>query len=317
MTEETGFTIHPGTHLGPVYLKIADLTQALEFYQDVLGLNAGPGENGQVRGSSAEPALQPGESGQLVSLSAGRDQPLIVLHEVPGARPKPPRSTGLYHFAILVPTRLDLAQVLRRLDETGYPLTGASDHGVSEALYLSDPDGNGIEIYRDRPREEWPRRAEELRMGVEALDIDDVLRELKHGEVQWAGLPSGTTIGHVHLHVADLNQAEVFYRDGLGFGLMQRMGASAIFVSAGGYHHHVGANIWTGVGAPPPPPDAVGLEQFTILLPDPAELAKTVEHLRQNGAQLADVNTGGATPAVRTQDPSGNKIVLSIQGALL
>jgi len=316
MAEETGFTIHAGTHLGPVYLKIADLPRALAFYRDVLGLSGGPapwpGENGQLLSLSAEPAPRPGENAKVLGLSAGPDQPLIVLHEVAGARPKPPRSTGLYHFAILVPTRLDLAQLLRRFDETGYPLGGASDHSVSEALYLSDPDGNGIEIYRDRPREEWPRRAEELRMGVEALDLDDVLNELQHGDVQWAGLPAGTTIGHVHLHVADLHQAEVFYRDGLGFALMQRMGANAIFVSAGGYHHHVGANIWAGAGAPPPPSDAVGLEQFTILLPDRAELARTVEHLRQTGAQLEDVQTGGAAPAARTQDPSGNKIVLSI-----
>ena len=303
MAEKTGFSIHPETQLGPVYLKIADLPRALAFYRDVLGLSAGP-------------ALKSEETGQVLHLSAGIDQPLIVLHEVPGARPKPPRSTGLYHYAILVPTRLDLAQVLRRLDETGYPLGGASDHGVSEALYLSDPDGNGIEIYRDRPREEWPRRADELRMGVEALDLDDFLRELKHGEVGWAGLPPDTTIGHVHLHVDDLHDAEVFYRDGLGFALMQRMGAGAIFVSAGGYHHHVGANIWAGAGAPPPPPDAVGLEQFVILLPNQAELARTVEHLRQLGAQLEDVQTDGAAGAVRTQDPSGNKIVLSIPGAL-
>jgi catechol 2,3-dioxygenase len=316
MAEETDFTIHPGTHLGPVYLKIANMPRALAFYRDVLGLSVQPepgrGENARVLALSAEPAPGPGENAKVLALSAGRDQSLIVLHEVPGARPKPPRSTGLYHFAILAPTRLDLAQVLRRLDETGYPLDGASDHGVSEALYLSDPDGNGIEIYRDRPREEWPRRSDELRMGVEALDLDDFLRDLKHGDVHWAGLPAGTTIGHVHLHVADLHEAEVFYRDGLGFALMQRMGASAIFVSAGGYHHHVGANIWAGVGAPPPPTDAVGLEQFTILLPDRAELARTVDHLRQVDAQLEDVQTGGAAPAARTQDPSGNKIVLSI-----
>jgi catechol 2,3-dioxygenase len=302
MAEETGFRIHPGTLLGPVYLKISDLPRALGFYRDVLGLNAGP-------------ATAAAGDGQVLSLSTGTGQPLIVLHAVPGAGRKPPRSTGLYHYAILVPTRLDLAQVLRRLGETGYPLGGASDHGVSEALYLSDPDGNGIEIYRDRPRDEWPRRADELRMGIEALDLDDVLRELRHGAVQWAGLPAGTTIGHVHLHVADLHQAEVFYRDGLGFALMQRMGPSAIFVSAGGYHHHVGANIWAGAGAPPPPAEAVGLEQFTILLPDQTELARTVEHLRQSGAPVEDGQAQSETAAVTTQDPSGNKILLSIQGA--
>jgi catechol 2,3-dioxygenase len=298
MTEETGFRIHPGTRLGPVYLRISDLPRALGFYRDVLGLKAGTATAGDG-------------DGQVLSLSTGGRQPMIVLHAVPGARRKPPRTTGLYHYAILVPTRVDLAQVLRRLDETGYPLGGASDHGVSEALYLSDPDGNGIEIYRDRPREEWPRRGDELRMGVEALDLDDIRRELKHGAVQWSGLPAGTTIGHVHVHVSDLHQAEVFYRDGLGFALMERMGASAIFLSAGGYHHHVGANIWAGAGAPPPPADAVGMEHFTILLPDRAELAKTVEHVRQSGAPLED-GADEETPAARTQDPSGNKIVLSI-----
>ncbi len=307
MAEETGFTIHPATHLGPVYLRVADMSRALAFYQDVLGLRAGP-------------ASAAGENGQVLSLSAGGDPALIVLHAGPGARRKPPHTTGLYHFAILLPGRPDLAQVLRRLDERSYPLAGASDHGVSEALYLSDPDGNGIEIYCDRPRDEWPRRGDEVHMGVEALDLDDLLHELRHGAVQWAGLPSGTVIGHVHLHVADLHEAELFYREGLGFGLMQRMGGGAIFVSAGDYHHHIGANIWAGAGAPPPPPDAVGLEQFTILLPNASELARTVEHLRQTGAgleivQLEDVPAGRVVPAAKTQDPSGNKILLSAWGA--
>ena len=282
------FQIHPQAHIGAVRLKVSTLHRAMQFYGDVLGLQTlGEGEHQLQLG--AEPGV-----------------PLIVLDEVPGAKRKPARTTGLYHYAILVPSRVDLARVVMRFVETQYPLQGASDHGVSEALYLADPDGNGIEIYADRPRDAWPRSDGELAMVTEALDIEGLLSLLgedKHG----AGLPPGTRIGHIHLHVSRLAEAEAFYRDQLGLDLIQRYGGSAAFLSAGGYHHHVGINTWAGVGAPPSPADAVGLRSFTLRVPDRAELQRLVDHLAAGGVETARQDGG-----VVVSDPSGNEVVLAV-----
>jgi catechol 2,3-dioxygenase len=200
--------------------------------------------------------------------------------------------------------------VFRRLAETRYPLQGAADHGVSEALYLADPDGNGIEIYRDRPQDEWPWQEDGLRMVTDPLDVDSLMAQR---DGPWSGLPSATRIGHVHLHVADLAQAQRFYCDLLGFGLTQRYGQSAIFLSAGGYHHHIGLNVWAGVGAPPPPSDAVGLRFFTVYLPDGAELARVAERLRAADVPLAPVESGArAEDAFVVRDPAGNGILMDV-----
>jgi catechol 2,3-dioxygenase len=205
---------------------------------------------------------------------------------------------------------MDLARTLDRLANQGYPLQGAADHGVSEALYLTDPDGNGIEIYIDRPRDEWPRQDDQLQMGTDPLNIRALLNQ---SDGLWKGLPPDTRIGHVHLQVAHLDQAESFYCDVLGLELMQRYGPSALFLSAGGYHHHVGLNTWAGVGAPPPPPDAVGLRHFSIDLPDDKELARIAERL-----QAADIPFEPVAVALRegvaklVRDPSGNGIVLYV-----
>jgi catechol 2,3-dioxygenase len=285
--------------LGPVHLRVADIGRSLAFYGGVLGLRAEQVSPAGVMGT--------------VPLRAGDGAALIVLHEVPGARAKPARTTGLYHYAILVPSRADLARVEQRFGETGYPLEGASDHGVSEALYLSDPDGNGIEIYRDRPRDEWPRRGNELLMGVKALDMASLMAELRHDDRPWSGLPDGTVIGHVHLHVAQLAPAEAFYRQGLGFDLMQRFGSSATFLSAGGYHHHIGANVWAGVGAPPPPADAAGLDHFTIVLPSQSVLEHTVEHLRKSGIAVQANEATAGERSVSVLDPSGNRVELVVE----
>lgn len=169
----------------------------------------------------------------------------------------------MYHFAILVPSRASLGRSLRRLSEKRWPLTGASDHLVSEALYLDDPDGLGIEIYRDRPRDEWPVSNGQLLMATDPLDLQGVFDE-PGAEMQWSGLEAGTVIGHVHLHVPHLDTAERFYCGRIGFEPTVRGYPGALFVAAGGYHHHLGLNTWTGIGAPPPPDDAVGLRSFTI-----------------------------------------------------
>lgn len=207
-------------------------------------------------------------------------------------------------MAILVPSRPALAAALRHLLRSKTQLTGASDHGVSEALYLSDPEGNGIEIYRDRPRSEWQRQGEGIAMRTEALDVAGLLAEPDEGTV--AGVPPGTRIGHVHLRVADLEAALTFYRDILGFDLTARYGAAAAFVSAGGYHHHIGFNTWQTLGAPAPPTGAAGLSHFEIRLPDDAARARVIERVRSSGGAVEQTPDGSLV-----RDPSGNAIVLT------
>lgn len=283
------FSIHPATLLGPVYLSVCDLERSLRFYTDVIGFELIHHVDTTAWLGSAPNTL------------------LLALTEQPDARPKPPRTTGLYHFAILVPSRLDLARSLRHLVEASYPLQGASDHLVSEALYITDPDGNGIEIYADRAREAWPRRDGQVLIATERLDLDNLLAELAQDHQTWAGVPSQTRIGHVHLQVADLPQTEAFYRTALGFDLVARYGQKALFVSAGGYHHHLGLNTWAGTGAPPPPPDAVGLRYFTITLPDEAEQRRLLAHLQRSGVSFVEQDD-----AISLQDPSNNGVLITV-----
>ena len=237
-------------HIGQVSLTVRDLDRSVPFYRDVLGLT----ETRSPREGAASTAIALGAPG-------GRG--LIELHENTSAIPKPRRSTGLYHFAILVPSRAALGRSLRRLSDRRYPLTGAADHLVSEAIYLDDPDGLGIEIYRDRPRAEWPARNGQLVMATDPLDLQAVFDE-PGAETPWTGIEAGTVIGHVHLHVPQLDTAEQFYCGRIGFEPTVRGYPGALFVAAGGYHHHLGLNTWTGLGAPPPPENAVGLRSFSI-----------------------------------------------------
>jgi len=284
------------TTMGPVRLRVADMDRAFGFYRDVLGLQPQPQASND----------------DTVTLHDLDGRALLVLSAAPNARPRPPRSTGLYHFAILVPDRASLGATLRRLLDTRYPLQGASDHGVSEALYLADPDGNGIEIYRDRPRAEWPFEDGELSMVTESLDAEGVLAESRGA---WEGLPRGTRMGHIHLQVRDLAEAEDFYTRTLGLDLMQRYPpatqargrASAAFLSAGGYHHHVGINTWTSAGAPPPPPGAVGLQHFTLLLPDTDALVAARARLEATGIPVEPQDAG-----FLVRDPSGNAVRLEV-----
>ena len=282
------FSIHPATTIGAVHLDVASLDRSAQFYGEVLGFRA----------------LE--RAGGALALTADGATPLVVLREQPGARPKPRRATGLYHFAILVPSRLDLARSLRRLAEMRYPLTGASDHLVSEALYLDDPDGNGIEIYRDRPRDQWPYLGGQLQMAVDPLDVDGIVAELDGDPRPWDGLAPETVIGHMHLHVADLRAAEAFYHGLLGFDVMVRYGPSALFVAAGGYHHHLGLNTWAGLGAPPPPAGSAGLRYFAVRLPDPAALEQVLARARAAGLAAEQIDAGWLL-----RDPSRNGVVLS------
>lgn len=278
-------SLDPRTHVGPVSLTVADLGRSLRFYNDVLGLAPAERSNGST------------------VLAAG-DTPLLHLVELPGARPKPARSTGLYHFAILLPSRPDLARWLRHVLESGWPLQGWSDHGVSEAIYLGDPDGNGIEVYRDRPRSEWPVLNGELQMVTDPLDAQGLLALAGDRTSPWT-MPAGTVMGHIHLHVASIPEAQTFYCEVLGFDLVQRYGPSALFVSAGGYHHHIGLNTWAGVGAPPAPVSSAGLRHFTVVLPDAATLDAVVDRVQAAGHAITQ-HSGGW----QFHDPSGNGIRL-------
>ncbi|HYE86274.1 MAG TPA: VOC family protein [Vicinamibacterales bacterium] len=245
-------TLPADAHIGRVSLTVRDRGRSLDFYREVLGF------------TEVHTATQGGPS---VVLSTPLGGPLIELYERNDAVPRPPRCAGLYHFAILVPSRAALGRSLRRLSAQRWPLTGASDHLVSEALYLDDPDGLGIEIYRDRPYESWQRLPDgQLAMSTDPLDLEG-LHDEPGAERTWQGLDAGTVIGHVHLHVPHLDTAEALYCGRLGFEPMVRRYPGALFVAAGGYHHHLGLNVWAGIGAPPPPENAVGLRSFTIESP--------------------------------------------------
>jgi len=211
----------------------------------------------------------------------------------------------MFHLAILVPGRRDLAAALRRVGDSGWRFAGASDHLVSEALYLSDPEGNGIEIYRDRPRDEWSYDDGQVRMTTVPLDLEGVLGALDGAEPAQP-MAAGTRIGHVHLNVADLESTEAFYSGALGFDVTVRDYPGALFMSAGGYHHHVGANTWAGEGAPPAPPGALGLRWFEIVVPSRDELAAAEARLREAGYEVGD-----ADGAVEATDPSGNRLLVT------
>jgi len=277
--------IDPATAIGGVHLTISNLDRSVRFYEAHLGF-----------------ALHRRDE-RTAWLGAGGPD-LLVLSQCENA-PRVRRTTGLYHFAILVPSRADLGRALRRMIETDTVLQGVADHGVSEALYLADPDGNGIEVYRDRARADWPMVNGRLQMGADPLDLDAILAEDSGRDGH--GLASGTVIGHVHLHVARLADAERFYVDVLGFELMQRYGPSALFVSAGGYHHHIGLNTWAGVGAPPPPAGAIGLRHFAVKLPTEAARAAIEARVRAAGIPIE------ATPdGLVVHDPAKNAILLTL-----
>jgi catechol 2,3-dioxygenase len=282
----TQFKLPPKTTTAAVALTITDLKRSLNFYQNVLGL--------MVQDQREDDATL-----------GSNDSVLLHLTESPSAK-RPGKTTGLYHFAIRIPTRRDLASVVKRIAERGMHISGFADHLVSEAIYLPDPDGNGIEIYWDRPREAWYDPDGHLRMATEPLDLNGLLGELDDLNGSWHGLPHGTRIGHVHLHVADLELGINFYRDILGLDLMMRYRPSAAFLSAGGYHHHVGINTWNGQGAPQPPEDSVGLRYFTLQLPEKESLAGLRAHLIQR-----DVPYKTDSEGIWVSDPSSNKVLIS------
>jgi catechol 2,3-dioxygenase len=268
-----------------VHLTVSDLERSLAYYRSAVGL---------------EPVEENG--GRLSFGRGGRT--LLVLVEQPGARPAHGYS-GLYHFALLVPERADLARWLAHAAHDRVPLQGLSDHYVSEAIYLADPDGHGIEIYWDRPREHWHGKVAE-RMTTLPLDVDGLLGELADpASESFEGLPAGTVMGHVHLKVADILRTIAFYRDKLGFALMAQLGSQAAFLAAGGYHHHLGANTWESAGASPAPPGTASLRHATIVLANREDCDRAVERVQAAGHS---VDESGDGPVVA--DPSGNRLLL-------
>ena len=275
-------TIAPETHMGPVELSVADLDRTLDYWQREVGLRVLAREDGRA--------------------AVGADTELVRFVEEPGAEPDVGH-TGLYHVALLVPDRPSLARWLAHAVRDGTTLVGLSDHAVSEAIYLGDPDHHGIEIYADRPREQWEGRIGEL-MTTMPLDVDDLLADVD--DPAFDGLPDGTVVGHTHLRVADVDATVAFYRDVLGLDVVAQLGSAAAFLSAGGYHHHIGANTWESRGATPSPPGTARLLQAEIVVPDAAERDRVAARVADAG-QEPEVRDGG----VLVRDPSGNALLLT------
>jgi catechol 2,3-dioxygenase len=259
-----------GTSIGSVTLRVADKERALALYRDIIGLKVAEDENGKI------------------ALGAGGD-PFLFLEVAPGTKPRPRSGlAGLYHIAILLPDRAALGSAISRLAEAKIRL-GAADHNVSEAIYLYDADGNGLEIYRDRPREEWPWKDGLVQMANKPLDFEGILAEGGKEEPD-EHLPAGTRIGHVHLQVGDLAEAEKFYTGALGFTKTAVL-PGALFASAGGYHHHIAANVWDSKDAPSPPADMAGLAELTLKLPL-TEIASVKKRLDEAGVKTESAENG-------------------------
>jgi catechol 2,3-dioxygenase len=249
--------------------------------------------------------LRPLEGGGEVTRLGVDGTAVVELFASPTAGPRPPGTTGLFHLAILVPGRAALARALARVAGAGWRLSGASDHLVSEALYLNDPEGNGIEIYRDRPRSEWRYDGDDLRMSTLPLDLDDLISELGDSRSAGGGMEAGTRIGHVHLNVADLGDSEEFYGGVLDFDVTVRGYPGALFLSTGGYHHHIGVNTWAGPGASPSPEDSRGLVWFELEATDQVVMDELRGRLEGAGAEVEALPAG-----IRTRDPSGNGVLI-------
>jgi catechol 2,3-dioxygenase len=275
--------------IGLVKLRVSDLKRSIRFYEDIVGLKL------------------MAESAGTADLTADGTTPLVRLQEIAGAVVPPRRSqAGLYHFAILVPDRRALGLSLRNLVASGIHI-GQADHLVSEALYIADPDNNGIEIYRDRPRKEWNYEPSgHVKMASDPLDWQGLLAEA--GDAPWDGLPPGTIMGHIHLHVSDLAATRRFYDTILGFNIMAEWGGAALFVAAGGYHHHVGLNTWAGAGAPLAPDNAAGLAYYELHFPDPAGIQAVISRLEEAGIPVSE-ESGSAV----LHDPTGIQIRLVLK----
>ncbi len=281
--------IDPLATVGPVSLTVSDLNRMVNFYKDVVGLTS-------LTRSAKSATLGTATGFELVEL----------VEDAAATRPNR-RSPGLFHHAILLPTRSALGRSLIHLTEADWSLTGAGDHLVSEALYLDDPEGNGIELYADRPRDTWSYQDGMVRMATLAVDIDSLVEEGRTDDTPWTGIADGTVIGHIHLKVSDLEAARAFYENVIGFDLMAAM-PQAAFLSAGGYHHHIGLNTWMSNGSAPSQSGVTGLRGFSINLPDQAALDEVVGRVGSSGATMETTEHG-----LFVRDPSRNGIWLRKQ----
>lgn len=264
------------------HLRVRDLDRSLRFYEDLAGL------------------VETGSDGRTLTLSAfGSSDPLLRLTEDPDAEPRQTRSPGLFHLALLYPSRKHLAAAFKRLYVNRWPFQGFANHGVSEALYLADADGNGIELYSDLPRAQWPYRNGTLQMVTEHLDLDNLLSELSGADISETLTSEGLSIGHIHLQVSDLHRTEEFYHTKLGFDVVQRDFPGALFMSAGGYHHHIGANVWNSAGVSPAQANHLGLVQFGINLGDEESRGQLAARLRSTSHWVSD---SGSAFVVRDAD---------------
>jgi catechol 2,3-dioxygenase len=283
---KTEFKIDSALKIGLTTLYVKDLANMVEFYQNEIGLNRLEGD------------------GTAVTLGIGADnRPIIRLVSKPTGRAYP-RATGLFHLAILLPTRADLGQWLRHYLQN-HQLDGAGDHIVSEALYINDPEGNGLEIYWDRPRETWTVNGESIRMDTLRVDIASLLAEAH--DTPFVQMPSGTTTGHIHLQVDNIEKAVRFYRHILGFSQTAYFSQQAGFFGAGGYHHHVGSNIWNSRGAAPPPTDALGLDRYELVFSTASKLDQVLDRLKENSISFDEMSHG-----FKVKDPAGNQLVLKV-----
>lgn len=282
-------TFHNGsnTFVNHVHLIVKNLEQSKTFYEDILGFEV----------------LD--EEGETARLTADGKQPLITIEQNETALPKTSGTTGLFHFAILLPSRNALGDFLHHLIKMEWPVQGGADHQFSEAIYLSDPDGHGIEVYADRAPEVWAWQDGELPLISDPLDTDSLLKTGdKHS---WTGLPEQTVMGHIHLHVADLREAKDFYCNGLGFDITIPFRHRALFISTEGYHHHIGLNTWQGEGTPAPASNRVRMKSFSMMFSNQEERQRTVQQLKEIGASVTEDDG-----VVMTTDPSENIVLLCI-----
>ena len=268
--QPTEYRLPEATHLGRVRLQVADLDRSVTFYEQVLGL----------RTLARTP--------ETVSLGThGEDREIVHLRQLRSARAVPRRGLlGLYHFAILLPGRASLGRFLAHLGEIG-AYAGMSDHFVSEAIYLTDPDGLGIEVYADRPRDAWRYDEGQLYMSTNHLNVEDVIAAA--GGEKWSGMPKGTVLGHVHLYVDDIAEAEDFYHKALGFDKVVWSYPGALFLSAGGYHHHLGTNTWAR-GAPPASDEDARLLEWEIVVPTREDAREAAHHVKASGYSVKEDN---------------------------
>lgn len=273
-------------YVSHLLLKVENMNRAKEFYQNIMGLKI----------------LQ--DKGEEVQLTANGKTAILTLMEPEGIQPKQQKRTGLYHVAILLPDILQLGLFLKNVRDQSYPIVGGSNHGVSNAIYLQDPDDNGIEVYADMDPNKWERKDEKIKMVTLPLDYNKLIRDT--GDRKWEGAPTSTIIGHIHLHVKDLAEADQFYMEGLGLDLVSKAGKSASFYSSKGYHHHIAANIWNGEGAKPIDENSVGMEYYTLKFPNRDRLKKTFNRLIEKGYNVYDIEG-----VIFVEDPSSNLIQLT------